>query len=80
VSIPIKGKGDEGDWATTWLDWLWRTHIEPRGFVVAARPSGRVLDITLVGDRKGFLARLRDAITAGPTTDEAAPKAPTRID
>jgi hypothetical protein len=70
----IQGRGEEGAWATAWLDWLWRTHLEPRGFVLVEKSGHRILDIRMSDE--GALARLREAVTAGPVVVEPEPIPP----
>ncbi|CCH90678.1 protein of unknown function [Modestobacter italicus] len=71
----ISGRGDEGAWAAAWLDWLWRTHLQPRGFQRAGAPADRVLDLSL--SKPADLDRLRQAMTAGPASEnEPAPPPP----
>ena len=70
----IRGRGAEGEWASAWLDWLWRTHIEPRGFRLRGRPSKRMLEVD-IADAWG-LSELQRAIASAPSSQEAAPKPP----
>jgi hypothetical protein len=69
----ISGKGEEGTWASAWLQWLWRTHLEPRGLKMVGESGGRTIDLMV--DEDGVPA-LKDAIAAGPLEDEAAPDPP----
>lgn len=41
------GRGVEGDWAASWLAWLARTHLEPRGVTIVAAPSRRLLEVQI---------------------------------
>lgn len=69
----VSGKGREGSWASEWLDWLWRTHLEPRGFKCIGKSGRRGLDLVVaVGD----VGALRSAIASGPLIDGAAPTPP----
>ncbi len=70
----IRGRGDEGEWASAWLDWLWRTHIEPNGFTLIGRSSRRVLDIDVVGPID--LERLKRVICTAPKLQERPPEPP----
>jgi hypothetical protein len=78
VWVQVRGRDDEGAWATAWLDWLIRTYLVPRGFVVVARPSARVIDVHLPGDDDAGPA-LVAAIQAGNLSEEAAPEPPSSM-
>jgi len=70
----ISGRGPEGVRSATWMDWLWRTHVEPRGFVLRRGGSRRVYDVELLSAHDE--SRLRDSITSGPVGPEPAPVPP----
>jgi hypothetical protein len=69
----ISGKGAEGSWAAAWLEWLWRTHLAPRGVQRVDTSGKRTLDLS-VDDND--IAALRAAISAGPKVLESAPTPP----
>ena len=70
----ISGRGEEGAWAEAWLDWLWRTHLEPCGFRKTGRSGHRVLDLDL--SEPVDVERLRQAVSGGPSIVEDAPVPP----
>ena len=75
----VKGRGREGDWASAWLAWLWRTHIEPRGFKLVGHPSSRVMEVQGEPDDAGFHERMKAAIQSGPVLGEEAPPPPAHL-
>ena len=70
----VSGRGEEGTWAEAWLEWLWRTHLEPRGFRRSGKSGHRVLDLNL--SEQTDVERLRQAVIAGPSIMETAPVPP----
>jgi hypothetical protein len=69
----IGGRGLEGQWASAWLAWLWRTHLQSRGYECRNAAARRVLDLNVPD---GDIAGLHSAIIAGPSTEEPAPQPP----
>ena len=65
--------------ASSWLSWLARTHLEPRGIVVLGHPSPRVLDIELPTDDGDALNALKAAVKGGALAIETMPAPPARL-
>jgi hypothetical protein len=70
----VSGKGEEGAWSVAWMSWLWRTHLEPRGWTSFDSPSPRVIDVVIDGSRN--VERLLSDITSGPIAADDAPQPP----
>lgn len=76
----IGGKGDSGAWAAEWMAWLWRTHLEGRGFILLGTPSRRVLDLRDEhDDEAAMFARVAEAVRTGALADEPAPEPPPHL-
>lgn len=62
------------------MAWLWRTHLEGRGFVLLGTPSARVLDLRGEDDDEAAMfRRVPTAVRAGSLVDEAPPEPPEHL-